>query len=374
MNGEGTLRSLLGNIEERIDPQHAKRVTERHRAALDYQSLDVPPLVLYLPYEASEFGLYPYPEAFDDPVKMMVNELLLGHTSVYHAVDLGGDTPYCLRPNFGTGIMASVFGAKICLTDNNMPWVEPIGVERIHQLVQEPMPDLRSGLMPKVLDQYGFFDETLAQYPKCREALNITLPDLQGPFDTAAMLWGSDIFEGLYTEPELVSALLDRIAEAMIAIHSMLGDKVRDQLSPEGRFQHATGVKGRLLLREDSAVIMLSPKMYHEVVRPVNERIAGALGSVAVHFCGNGQHQVENLLAMPGMACLDFGQAYLMDIDRIYAQAADRRVPLVRVTVPEEQLTAAKVKDRFPRGVILVASPQSLGEARALLERYEAEA
>ena len=52
------------------------------------------------------------------------------------------------------------------------------------------------------------------------------------------------------------------------------------------------GVKGRLLVRDDSAVIMISPKMYAELIRPFNERLADTLGGVGVHFCGNGQSQI----------------------------------------------------------------------------------
>ncbi len=373
MNSEQVLRRILDHLEGKVDPVRARRVAEHHRAALDYKTQEIPPLVLFLPYEGAEFKPYPYAEAFDDPAKMMVNELLAGRASIWHAVDFGGDTPCCLRPNVGTGIVASLFGAEIRLTDNNMPWVEPIGVERIRRAVAEPMPDLQGGLMPQVIAQYAFFKAMLADYPKCREAFNITLPDLQGPFDTAAMLWGSEIFEALYTQQDLVSAFLQRIAETMLAVHDALVPYTADQLYPHGQFQHTIGVKGKLLIREDSAAVMISPAMYREIIRPANERLAATLGSVGFHFCGNGRHQVDNLLDIPGVVHLDFGQAYLMDIDEIYAKAAARRVPLSRVTVPEEQLTAARVKQRFPTGVLLCAAPRTLADARRMQQRYLAE-
>ena len=102
MTAESTLRRVLDDLERRIDPQRAHRVVERHRAALNYEPLDTPPLVLYLPYEGDRFRPYPYAEAFDDPAKMMVNELLVGFSSIYHAIDFDCDTPYCIRPNFAS--------------------------------------------------------------------------------------------------------------------------------------------------------------------------------------------------------------------------------------------------------------------------------
>jgi hypothetical protein len=90
----GVLSRLLDYLEPRIDRAHALRVGIRHRAALSYEPVDRLPLVCYLPYEGQDFSPYPYPEAFVDPAKMMVNELLVGFTSIYHAVDLRDDSPY----------------------------------------------------------------------------------------------------------------------------------------------------------------------------------------------------------------------------------------------------------------------------------------
>ena len=107
---DGVVSRLLDYFEERIDLAHIKRIRARHLAALNYDEIDAAPLVFYLPYEGQEFEPYTYPEAFADPAKMMANELLVGFTSIYHAVELESDNPYCLRPNLGTGIIASMLG------------------------------------------------------------------------------------------------------------------------------------------------------------------------------------------------------------------------------------------------------------------------
>ncbi|GAB4532139.1 MAG: hypothetical protein Kow0063_12310 [Anaerolineae bacterium] len=367
------IRRLLDYFEERIDLAHVERTRARHRAALDYEELEVSPLVCYLPYEGQELQPYPYPEAFADPAKMMVNELLIGFTSLYHAVELEDDTPYCLRPNLGTGIIASMFGAQIRLVENGMPWIMPLGsLSFLQEIADAPLPEVRSGLGQRVVDQYDYFHHALSDYPHCQAAFELTLPDLQGPFDTAELLWGSEIFLALHTHTDRVHALLSKITDLMLVVYDFLRGKTRDSLSPGYHHQHATGVKGNLLIRDDSAILM-SPKMYQEIVQPFDARLAAALDGVGIHFCGNGQHQVDNMLAIPEMQCLDLGQPEKMDLDTIYAQASARRVPLVRLTVPEAELTARRVREHFPRGVSLIYQAESVAQARRVQQRYYSE-
>ena len=143
---EDILPRLLDHFEEHLDLTHLERSRARHLAALSYEPADAPPLVCYLKHTGQGAPMHPYPAAFADPAKMMVNELLQGFTSPYLSLEVHDDAPYCLRPNLGTTIIASMFGAEIRLLEDNLPWVERIGEDRIRQLVDEPLPDVRSGL------------------------------------------------------------------------------------------------------------------------------------------------------------------------------------------------------------------------------------
>jgi len=369
-SADQAVRRILDHIEPRIDLQHVRRVQQRHRAALSYEPLDVPPLVSYIPYTGTDITPYPYPEAFADPAKMMVNELLIGFTSIYHAVDVRDDSPYCLRPNLGTVIIASMFGSPVRLVENNMPWAGALGgVDKIRAVVDAPQPDVRAGLGQRVLDQYAYFHEALHDYSSCRAALQITFPDMQSPFDTAEMLWGSSIFPDLYEHEDLARALLAKIAAQMLALYKQVEPHVREAMHPDIHYQHACAFRGRLLLRCDS-VLLLSPRMYADIVVPHEAFLARALDGVGIHFCGNGQHQLDNMLAIPGVQSLDLGQPDMMDMDRVYARAAARRTPLVRVTVPPDQLTARRVRSRFPAGIIMTYAATDVAGAQRTWERY----
>jgi hypothetical protein len=362
---------ILDYLEPRVDLAHVRQAAARHRAALCYEPVDRIPLVCYLPYQGDRFTPYPYPEAFADPAKMMVNELLVGFTSIYHAVDLRDDAPSCLRPNLGVGIVASLFGAKIRVLEEGMPWVEPLegGADAMRRLLDRPLHGLDAGLLPRVRDQYAYFREALAPYPACREAFRLTLPDLQGPFSTAELLWGSGIYLALFDSPELVSAALMRVAEVMALVLPRLEGEVRGGLGPGLQYQHGSGVGGRILLRNDSAV-NVSPAHYRRLILPADAWLAETLGSVGIHYCGDGSHHAAAMLSIPGLASFDLGQPEKVNLDRLYALAAPQRVALARLTLPEAELSAGRVKVRFPTGVNLLYTAPDIATAHDVWRRY----
>ena len=369
-NANDVLHRLLDYLEPRIDLDHAARVAARHRAALSFEEVDRPPLVCYLPYEGEEFKPYPLSEIFADPAKMMVNELLVGFTSIYHAVDLKDDAPYCLRPNLGVTIVASMLGAGIRVMEEQPPWVLPLeDTAAIRRIVDDPLPDSSAGLAPRVLEQYDFYRQVLADYPSCQAAFQLTLPDLQGPFDIAELLCGSEAFMAFYTEPDLLSALLERITATIMLAHRRFSAEVSENIGPGFHYQHGTAVRGEILLRSDST-IMISPDLYRKFILEHDGLIGQALGGVAVHFCGDGQHQIENMLSTPNLGSLDLGQPWLMDIDAIYAQALKAKVGLVRLTLPEDHRAASQVARRFPTGVSFVYYAETVAEAKELCQQY----
>jgi hypothetical protein len=369
-NADRLVAEILAYLEGRIDPAQLALAAQRQRATLDFAPVDRLPLVLYLPYEGTAWRPFPYHEAFADPAKMMANELLAGFVSLYQAADLPMDAPYCLRPNLGTGLIASQFGAEIRLVEDNPPWTMPLGSEeRLRALVESPLPPATSGLAQRALEQYAYFDRALAAYPNCRAAFWVTLPDLQGPFSTAELLWGSAIYPAMYEEPDLVRGLMERITEQMLTVYRLLMPHVHEDAQPGYTHQHGVAIKGNVLVRNDS-IINLSPALYRDMVQPFDAQLARDLGAIGVHFCGRGQHQVPNLLAIPGIASIDIGNPEMLDLDMLYQHACAQRVPLLRVAVPAEELRASRLLRRFPTGVTLCYTPTSVAEARALWGEY----
>jgi len=368
------LATLLRYLADTLDPARETEIARHHQAALSYEPVERLPLVVSYPLPPDDpWQPFPHSEIFDDPEKMLFNELVSAwDTHLVYRPQVGDDLPATIRANFGTVLVASAFGARAEQVEDNPPWVRPFGsrAELAAALSRGPV-DLTAGWLPRVVERYRFYREVLALYPPLPQVIRLVLPDLQGPVDTLEMLCGSALYADLIGDPVFVAQALETVAAAQIALAQQLAPFVND--GPDGfAHQHGFTIRGRILLRGDSA-IMVSPRMYRKQLAPYDARVLAELGGGGIHSCGNFMHNVGAMLELPALQCLDFGQSPLNDVDAIYAQARPRRIALVRVQVTAEELhnneLCRRLRDRFPTGVTLLHAAPSLDAARAAARR-----
>ena len=375
---EDELDRLLALIEDTIDPDHCEQVDERYRRALACEAVDRPPLVVRLPFSASmtlsepfeSFGVYPYHVAFRDPVAMMHNELL---TSVVPGLMLKDDSPLLIRNNHGIIQVASLLGGHWEQHDDNPPWVKPFGTGPEVEAIAGNGWDFdleAGGILERSFATLRLYHQKLADYPNARRAIQIAMPDLQGPLDTADMLWGSDIFIAFYEQPDLVSRFLSRIVDATLAVESKFRAFTTDRLGPVATAQHAWELPGRLLIRDDSA-IMISAEMYAEHVRPHDGRLLEAVGGGTLHFCGDGRHLIDAMLETPGMMGFDLGQPWMMDVPEIYAKTMAASVPFANHQPGREDLVSGKARAEYPTGIVLVYESRDMVDAEIVVQGYQ---
>lgn len=370
------LHKLLSLLDKHIDPEHCAAVDARYRLALGYQNIDRPPLViqtafgktLELPSPWNEFSRYTYRETFNDPAAMLQNILL---DRVVPGVLLKDDNPLAIRNNHGTIQIASVLGGEWQMHADNYPWVDHFDTIGEIEKIALPAPTEVSnkGLLPKALATLKFYHDTLDRYPNCRKAIQISLPDLQGPLDTAEQLWGSDIYYAFNEQPELLSRLLARIVDVMGLVEKEFRRLTRDRLDPEFNTQHGYVIPGRLLIRNDSS-IMISPTMYAEFIRPHDARLLKETGGGAIHFCGNGQHLVKKMMEIETLQGLDFGQPEQMDLPLIYSLCQERKIALTNLHPSRDELVSGKAKKLYPTGVGFVYYTDNLEDARDVVSNY----
>ena len=376
MNTSESLDQLLGLVARHSDLEHIKKVDDRYRRALNYEALSQPPLVvqaaygkiLELPAPWNTFQRYSYRETFEDPAAMLQNMLL---DRVVPGLLLKDDSPLAIRNNHGTIQVASVLGGQWMLHENNFPWVAPfISREKLVALAQDASEiNLQAGVLPPSFRTLKFYREKLAQFPPCDRAIQISLPDLQGPIDTAEQLWGSDIFLAFEDDHELFGQLCSRIVNGMIAMAKQYRALATDRLDPFANTQHGYMIPGRLLIRNDTA-IMLSPETYANFVRPHDARLLKEIGTGSIHFCGNGRHLISKMLEIPDLRGLDFGQPEMMDMAAIYTACRERKVVLTHIRPSREDLISAKAKQCFPAGVVFVYEARDFNDAREVARAY----
>jgi hypothetical protein len=387
-NESKLLIRLLDELEGRLSPMRQEKVRQRHLRALNWEPIKKLPLVLSYPIPR-EFGLkkqpnvdiasgtqaslsavnyvYPYEETFDNPEKMLIDQLLLGFGSIYYNYKILDDLPYTIRANFGTVIVASLFGAKIKFSEGLPPWATDHG--DLQQYLEIDHLDLDRGICKKVIDRYRFYKEVLSEYPSVKQSVSLVMPDLQGPIDIAEQLVGSHVYTWMVKKPKLVCDLLTKISEAIISCANAIRPYTDEHLPLGYTHQHGVVIKGNILIREDSA-INVSPSMYEQQIIPHNKRIIAALGGGGLHFCGNGQQLIPAMLHHPEVRCIDFGQPQLMELEEIYEQANKRQVPILRARFPKEELLSTNLQKRFPTGMIIVHEAKSFEEAKEISQEY----
>jgi len=376
---EKELDRLFGLIEGHVDLEHCRAVDERSVRALAWQEVDHPPLVVQAPFGESialpppwdVFRRYSYREAFDNPVAMLQNELL---EKVVPGVILRDDSPLAIRNNHGTIQIAAVMGAPWTMHADDYPWVEHVSSpEDIESLVARVAADESAGVLPRSFGTLRFYHRKLGEYPRCRQAIQISMPDLEGPMNTAEQIWGSDIYYAFIDRPELLRNLLARVAETMLAVSEQFRAYAVDRLDPTATTQHGCMNPGRLLIRDDAS-IMLSPSTYQEHVVPHHVRLLAELGGGSIHFCGNGQHLIGKMLSIPHLRGIDVGQPELMDIDTVYAACRERGVAVIRMAPAREGLIGGETRKRYPTGCVLVYLTTDIRDAAEVVREVNAAA
>ena len=100
----------------------------------------------------------------------------------------------CVRANYGTGIMTSIFGAEIFKMpreNNTLPTTYSFNdTEKIREIVEKGLPDISTGFGKNVFEFGELCLEVFEKYPKIKKYVTMYHPDTQGPLDITELLWG----------------------------------------------------------------------------------------------------------------------------------------------------------------------------------------
>jgi len=365
------VKSLLQFLNDTLDPEIVQNIENCHKNALNWGPVERLPLVVTYPYPNSKkFQPFPHREVFDHPEKMLFNELVHAFdSSIFLHSELKDDLTFTIRANFGTVVIASLFGGLVEQRESNPPWIRHFETADEFKTIFEKDPlDFSQGICPQIIARYRFYHEVLADYPNLQKCIKIVLPDLQGSLDSLELLRGSEIYTDFIIDPEMVENGLRLMAEAQVGFARHLKPFITD--GPDGfSHQHAVTVKGNVLIRNDSA-IMVSPEMYTTQVAPFDEYVLNGLGGGGVHSCGKIDFNVPEIFRLDSIKSFDFGQSYLNDVDSLYPFAREKKIPLLRFRPNKEELISGKINERFPTGVSLVYEAVSFDEAVFVANKY----
>ena len=324
---------MLEFLEKNIDTHHCIEVEKRHLDALSFTPGAIPPLaVVAKPLEK----LLPRDEAFNNPEIMLHNELLESEPmlgSIINSVYIKDDFPFHIRSNHGIAMTHSLLGGKYQVDPDNMPWALPLDVsigEYRREWENKAFEIQNNEVFKKVLETYDYFKYRLSEYPICRKHIKLSHPNLNAPFQAAQSLIGNDFFLELYDNPDDVHWLLKRATETYIELFKLV-DPLMDNAASDKAFMYIHGgiYPCRTILKNDTAVAMLSEEHYLEFCRPYDEMVTKELGDICIHYCGASRDFHGKIINVPGLKGINYGDPQMQDMDTVINEWIERKIAVV---------------------------------------------
>lgn len=257
-----------------------------------------------------------------------------------------------IRANYGTGIMTSLFGAEIFempRETNTLPTTKSFGdTDKIRDIVEKGMPDLNVALGKKVLEFGEACAETFEKYPNIKKYVRVYHPDTQGPLDIAELLWGGEMFYEMYDDPDFVKDFMSLVTSTYKAFMDKWYEiipMIRNGLNLHWSLMH----KGTILLRSDSAM-NLSSEFHREFSLPYDKELLDYYGGGCVHFCGRGDHYIQNLLELDNMYGINMSQPHLNDMEKIIDLVSEYGKTILDLPSAEKYAEYEKVKPGMIKG------------------------
>lgn len=238
------------------------------------------------------------------------------------------DTVPYFMPWFGTGVLASAFGCAMkeatghgddpaCLD----PIIrEPEDMKKLHL----PDPN-RDGWMPRVL--------ACMDYARTHGDLAVGPTDLNSPLCTTAQLCGYDnLFVWMYEEPALVHDLMGMVTEAFIAWVKLQKQVAGEELTSSHGLQGVWSPEGVGVWVSDDDLVSLGPDQYEEFVVPCYSEVFTTFGGGSLHYCGKGNHQLENFRKIKGLRAINNSVLGKFDV---FAELVRRRPAGVMIQIQD---------------------------------------
>lgn len=202
-----------------------------------------------------------------------------------------------LSPYTGTEIFAEAFGCPVHYSGDNMPFALP----RIHSASQVRSLRTPSAFAPPLERPFRIARRLRDAFPDAP----VQLPDIQSPFDIAALIWEKgDFYAACIDEPEAVEELCHRVESVLTRfLDAWFQEFGTDYVAHYPDFF----VRGGATLSEDEAG-SISPAMFRRFCMPALARLSERYGGLCVHCCANSERQWDNFKAIPGLRLLNLNQ------------------------------------------------------------------
>lgn len=298
---KNNIKRLVEELQKLKRPESERIGRERISAIYEGRESDYIPILVDTSAHFINYTVdYDLREQFFSKEKMLYATL----KRMIEAAKIDCDGQLCLRVNLGTVLMPSLFGLCPVVMEDNQPWCKDhLSKEEI---LHFHIPDNLSqvGLMSKALDYMAYFEETVG------DLAHIYLPDTQGPFAIAHLVFGDNIFTEMYDDPKFVHHLLGLTTKMFIRATEVSKEALGE---PRDSGYHGHGMsygiymsKGGTRISDDTPVL-LSPPHIKEFVPPYDSQILTFFSGGWIHYCGYNISLTEEFMKMNEIRGINLG-------------------------------------------------------------------
>jgi hypothetical protein len=194
-----------------------------------------------------------------------------------------------LTGTYGACTVAAIYGVPLVYADNNWP-------NCAHAYLTDPQ---LARLEPPDLDRNPHFAQLMQQveWTAAREGRVEGFINWQGVLNNAQRLRGAQLLVDVLEEPRKAQHLFACVCETMIQGLRRLHER-----------QRASGVDVRFVTVSNCLVNLVSPKVYRDLLLPLDQKLAAVYGCIGIHNCAwNATPYLEAYAQVPGIGYLDMG-------------------------------------------------------------------
>ncbi len=240
-------------------------------------------------------------ESYLKNVRIQVLSQIIGN-EIRNSLKIGDDWVPHLMPQLGTGVFASAFGAEVEYLTHNLPWAKPIirKEDNYDKVFSLKPPSVYSGQLKTIFEFTKFANFfTRKKYP-------ISATDLQGPADTAYLMWHpQSLILAMYDSPDSVHYLMRLCTDLFIKYieeHAKLCKEFIPFHHPPLWISYGEGI-----CISDDILAVFNADLWKTFVLPYVNEISEKFGGIIIHSCGNFAHQIENLKQVHNLKGINFG-------------------------------------------------------------------
>jgi hypothetical protein len=360
-------KQMLEKLDSLIDPVHILEMEKLHFDLSNGKRMPYLPCIMGISKDFDEWPQYPFSQTWDDIEKNLINSLRM----VYWGALIKDDRLYQIRPEYGVVNIPEVFGVKSVITDQGNSMSKGFNdLQRVRDIIEKGIPKFNDKHTAKIKEYYDFAKNVLSQYENLCKFIHFTLPDTQGPFDLACLIWGYNIMYDFYDNIELVEQLLELLTETFIQYNQYLKSLISEPLNEAYHICGLKLVNGGIRICDDSATL-ISPQQYRKYVVPRNIKAFSPFGGGWLHFCGNGNHIIDDMIAMDSVCYLHLGNPDYHDCLSLIQKTSEKQIVLYWSGSLDFIKKAIEICD-YCRLLVLIENryaPKDLDDAKYRLQR-----